>query len=148
VSTIRIPPLRERLEDIPLLAWSFIQRRQPSLGRHVESIPRRAMEALSSYRWPGNVRELENVIERSLILSPGKTLKLEETFGQAGSEVQPAPKTRRMEDLERDHICSVLDQSGWKINGPGNAAEVLGRNPNTLRSRMKKLGIKRPERKS
>ena len=146
VFTIRLPPLRERLEDIPLLAWAFIQRRQAGLGRSVERIPRRAMEALSSYGWPGNVRELENVIERALILSPGKTLKLDEAFGQGPGEVQPAPKTRRMEDLERDHIRAVLDQCGWRINGPGNAAEVLGRNPNTLRSRMKKLGIQRPTR--
>jgi DNA-binding NtrC family response regulator len=106
------------------------------------------MEALSSYGWPGNVRELENVIERALILSPGKTLKLDGAFGATRSEVQPAPKTRRMEDLERDHIRAVLDQCGWRINGSGNAAEVLGRNPNTLRSRMKKLGIQRPTRET
>jgi formate hydrogenlyase transcriptional activator len=148
VFTIKIPPLRERLEDVPLLAWAFIQRRQPGLGRSVERIPRRAMEALSSYAWPGNVRELENVLERALVLSPGKTLKLDEALGATPGEVHPAPKTRRLEDLERDHILAVLGQCGWKINGPGNAAEVLGRNPNTLRSRMKKLGISRPTRKT
>ena len=144
VFTIRIPALRERLEDIPLLVWSFIQRRQAGLGRSVERIPRRAMEALSSYGWPGNVRELENVIERALILSPGKTLKLDEAFVEGQGAARPARKTRRLEDLERDHIRAVLEQCRWSINGKGNAAEALGLNPNTLRSRMKKLGIKRP----
>jgi formate hydrogenlyase transcriptional activator len=148
VFTIQLPPLRERLEDIPLLVWSFIQRRQAGLGRHVERIPRKAMEALSSYRWPGNVRELENVVERALVLSPGKTLKLDEAFVAVGAGTQPAHKSHRFDDLARDHIRVVLEQCGWKINGKGNAAEALGLNPNTLRSRMKKLGIRRPARRS
>jgi formate hydrogenlyase transcriptional activator len=144
VFTIQIPPLRGRLEDIPLLVWAFIQRRQAGMGRSIEKIPRKAMEALSSYSWPGNVRELENVLERALVLSPGKTLRLDEAFVEVGTGARPDPKTGRLDDLERDHIGDVLDRCGWKINGRGNAAEVLGLNPNTLRSRMKKLGIRRP----
>ena len=92
VFTIQIPPLRDRREDVPLLVWSFIQRRQAGLGRSVETIPRKAMEALSSYGWPGNVRELENVIERALILSPGKALKLDEAFGATRARCTPPPR--------------------------------------------------------
>ena len=148
VFTIQIPPLRKRLEDIPLLVWSFIQKRQAGLGRHIERIPRKAMEALSSYAWPGNVRELENVLERALVLSPGKTLKLDEAFAEGGAVTHPAAKNGRLDDVERQHICAVLDRCRWKINGTGNAAEALGLHPNTLRSRMKKLGIKRLTRQS
>ena len=78
------------------------------------------------------------------MLSPRKTLRLDEAFVESGTGTQRASKTDRLDDMERDHISAVLDRSGWRINGKGNAAEVLGLNPNTLRSRMKKLGIQRP----
>ena len=100
---------REQSEDIPILVWAFINRRQTLLGWHVETIPASAMAALRAYAWPGNVRELENVIE-------------------------PA------------HIRRVVEGSGWKIHGKGNAAEQVGLHPNTLRSRIQKLGIRRPAR--
>ena len=149
VFPIRLPPLRERREDIRLLVWFIINRRQAKLGRHIEDIPRRVMRALEQYDWPGNVRELENVIERAMILSAGPTLHVEDPADAAGvarpaAADRPAPALRRLDDVEREHIRSILERSGWRVNGPGNAAEVLGLHPNTLRFRMKKLGISRP----
>lgn len=138
---IQVPPLRERRADIPLLVWSFVERRQAGLGRRITRISRASMQALQAYDWPGNVRELENVLERALILSPGRELVIE---GMLGTATGPAGLT--MADVERAHIASVLEQAGWRINGSGNAAEVLGLHPNTLRFRMKKLGIRRPAR--
>ncbi len=145
VFVIQIPPLRERRDDIPLLAWSIVNRRQGELGRHIERISRQSMDALQAYPWPGNVRELENVIERALILSRGPVLELEESFapGVAGGG-QPVHGSDRFDTVAADHIVHVLERCGWKIDGHGNAAEVLGLHPNTLRSRMKKLGIARP----
>ena len=147
VFPIRLPPLRERREDIALLVWSIINRRQGEVGRHIDEVPRRVMRALESYEWPGNVRELENVIERALILSAGPTLRVDEFsgLGTRGTE-RPASSSplRTLDEVDRDHIRSVLERCGWRVNGEGNAAEVLGLHPNTLRFRMKKLGIARP----
>jgi transcriptional regulator with GAF, ATPase, and Fis domain len=145
VFTIRIPPLRERRDDIPLLVWSIVNRRQPELGRHIERISRTSMAALQAYPWPGNVRELENVIERALILSRGATLQLDESFAAGGASTgQPRHASDSFDAVAADHIVHVLERCNWKIDGSGNAAEVLGLHPNTLRSRMKKLGIVRP----
>ena len=138
---IRIPPLRERREDIPLLVWSVIERRRLDLGRSVERVPKRVMDALVSYAWPGNVRELENVIGRALILSPGSTLRMEEPLAAAAR-----PRADRLTEVEREHILRVVERCGWRINGKGNAAMILGLEPSTLRSRMQKLGIRRPSR--
>jgi formate hydrogenlyase transcriptional activator len=88
----------------------------------------------------------ENVFERSLVLSPGKTLKLDGAFVESRPHGQAAPSAERLDQLERDHIGAVLDRYGWKINGKGNAADALGLKPNTLRARMRKLGVTRPER--
>jgi transcriptional regulator with GAF, ATPase, and Fis domain len=148
VFPIGLPPLRERREDIPLLVWSIINRRQRALGRLIADVPKRVMQALVAYDWPGNVRELENVIERALILSRGSTLRVEDLTGAtprpAASDAPPAATLRRLDDVERDHIRAVLERCGWRVNGEGNAAEVLGLHPNTMRFRMKKLGITRP----
>ena len=138
---IRLPPLRERREDIPLLVWSVIERRRLDLGRPVQRVPKRIMDALVNYAWPGNVRELENVIGRALILSPGSTLQMEEPLAAA-----TRPAADRLDEIEREHILRVLDRCGWRINGKANAAMVLGLEPSTLRSRMQKLGIRRPTR--
>jgi formate hydrogenlyase transcriptional activator len=138
---VRLPPLRDRREDVPLLVWDLIQRRQGELGRRIERVPESAMRALVGYGWPGNIRELSNVIERALILSPGPVLRLDTTFPEAS---QPAAPAERLDEVERAHVLRVLDRSRWRINGPGNAAEILGLHPNTLRSRMKRLGIVRP----
>jgi transcriptional regulator of acetoin/glycerol metabolism len=103
------------------------------------------MEALVAYNWPGNIRELQNVIERSAILSSGDTLIVQEVLGDFGVQNrEPARSlTQDLEDVERANILRALEASGWKVKGEGNAASRLGINPNTLRSRMKKLGISR-----
>ena len=136
---IRVPPLRDRRADIPLLVWSFVERRQGNLGRRISRISRATMLALQANDWPGNVRELENVLERALILSPGRELVIDSVLQTRGG-----PANQSMAAVERAHLSSVLEQAGWRINGAGNAAEVLGLHPNTLRFRMKKLGIRRP----
>jgi transcriptional regulator with GAF, ATPase, and Fis domain len=136
-----VPALRERREDIPLLVWSIIERRGRELGRKIERVPRRVMDALVGYDWPGNVRELENVIERALILSTGSTLHVEEPLAVAAR-----PAAERLDAIVRQHILRVLNRCGWRIHGQGNAAALLGLHPSTLRSRMQKLSIKRPAR--
>ena len=139
---IRVPPLRERREDVPLLVWDTIQRRQAELGRRIERVPDAVMRALAGYAWPGNVRELGNVIERALILSAGPTLRLDVEFGAGPRQAADAPE--RFADMERAHLLRVLERHRWRINGAGNAAEALGLHPNTLRSRLKRLGVTRP----
>ena len=144
VFPIRVPPLRDRREDIPLLVWSFIQSRQKALRRHIERVSRQDMDRLTAYSWPGNIRELQNVVERALILSPGTTLHLEDILA-SGDEVRPANGVEpemSLESVERAHLVAVLQRCRHRVSGPGNAAEILGLNPSTLRSRMKKLGIR------
>ena len=149
VFPIRIPPLRERRGDIPLLVWFFITLLQPRLGKTIESVPSRVMDGLTSYDWPGNVRELQNIVERAMILSPGARLELGADFpwGQSGTRSSTGTrrqKSENLEEVERAHIVSVLEECGWKVRGQGGAAERLGLKRTTLQSRMKKLGIQRP----
>jgi formate hydrogenlyase transcriptional activator len=152
VFPITLPPLRERREDIALLAAYFVEKLRAKLGRQVTSIPDRVIANLMAYDWPGNVRELENVIERSLILSSGTALLLDGLPGvgrigipnAAERNSATATDNRTLAQVERDHIVAICQRCGWRINGTGNAAERLGINPNTLRSRMQKLGIVRP----
>ena len=151
--TISIPPLRDRREDIPLLVWAIINRRQRKLGRRIEEVPAKVMEALVRYAWPGNVRELENVLDRALVLSTGPVLRVEERLLAGPARIPagstgPPPPTARLDHVDREHILRVLEQHGWRIHGTGHAAEALGLHPNTLRSRMKRLGISRPRRES
>jgi len=143
VFPIRLPPLRERREDIPALVWAIIRKRQRVLQRHITSVPTEVLEALQRYSWPGNIRELENVIERALIHTSSSTLTLLEGSLEA-PDVQTEVGTTLM-SVERAHIEEVLQDCRWRINGIGNAAERLGLHPNTLRFRMKKLGIVRRE---
>ena len=142
VFPIVLPPLRERIEDIPRLAWFFINRRQRALNRRFTRIPAAVLNALQEHAWPGNVRELENVIERAMIHSTGDTLMLDD--GPGLKVWSPSRDGGTLQDVERRHIEHALRRCGWRINGSGNAAEVLGLHPNTLRVRMKKLGIQRP----
>ena len=149
VFPVELPPLRLRREDIPLLIWHFITKKQAALGKRIESVSKPSLDALIEYDWPGNVRELENVIERAVILSPNQTLVLDEVFAtlptKRPAEVeQPDHSRGRLEQVERAHILEVLESCRWKIKGPGNAAERLGLKPSTLRYRMNKLGIQRP----
>jgi DNA-binding NtrC family response regulator len=103
------------------------------------------MQALQRHSWPGNIRELENVIVRAAIMSPGGSLTLDDGFGKP-SEAPPSSQGETLEVVTRHHIERVLDRTAWRINGRGNAAEMLNLHPNTLRFRMKKLGIARPSR--
>jgi transcriptional regulator with GAF, ATPase, and Fis domain len=144
VFPIEVPPLRDRREDIPLLVWFFVTRKRALLGRSVTRVPDRTMAALERYDWPGNVRELENVIERALILSLGETLLVDERTFALPVNGRAEPGGWSLEDVERAHVLKVLGLCGWRIAGRGNAAERLGMNRSTLRSRMEKLGIERP----
>jgi formate hydrogenlyase transcriptional activator len=139
VFPVVLPPLRERPEDIPLLVRAVVKEFQKRMGKVIESIPKRTMQALQSYSWPGNVRELRNVIEHAMILTKGKTLDVQ-VPKRASSETDASGN---LEELERGHIVAVLEKSGWRVAGQGGAAEVLGLERTTLQSKMKKLGIKR-----
>jgi formate hydrogenlyase transcriptional activator len=146
VFPILLPPLRERREDIPRLVRHFAHKVARRMGRHIETIPAEAMEALVHYPWPGNIRELENVIERAVILSPGPELYInlgELTAAAAQAEVLPGA-TVTLADAERDHILGVLRDTGWVLGGPNGAAARLAMKRTTLQSKMKKLGISRP----
>ena len=143
VFPIALPPLRERVEDLPRLIWYFINRRQRALNRKITNIPSGVLAALQQHTWPGNVRELENVVERAMIRSTGDTLMLDDGPGPLMYATPREGGT--LEDVERRHIENALHRARWRINGTGNAAEVLGMHPNTLRFRMKRLGIQRPK---
>ena len=156
VFPILLPPLRERRGDIPLLVHYFVERYAAKIGRRVDSVRDDTMQRLVQYPWPGNIRELENVIERAMILSTGRDLELgaqllESPEGEPrvaaahrmSSDTKGAPGAPTLEDIQRQHIVRTLQQCEWVVDGPRGAARVLGLNPNTLRSRMKKLGIRR-----
>jgi transcriptional regulator with GAF, ATPase, and Fis domain len=140
VFPILIPPLRDHPEDIPLMVWAFVKEFQKRMGKEIVSIPKKSMEALQSYSWPGNVRELRNVIEHAMIVSSDKTLVVQAPKASA-SETAVG---RNLEEMERRHIVSVLAKNGWRVGGKGGAAEILGLKRSTLYSKMKKLGIQRP----
>ena len=144
VYPIHLPSLRERTEDIPRLVWFFINRNQRELGRRITKVPQSVLEALQRYSWPGNVRELENVVERAMIASDGETLQLDDTtLGRRN--VPQAEVSDNLDAVQCAHIEAVLARCNWRINGAGNAAERLGVHPNTLRFRMKKVGVVCPE---
>ncbi len=146
VFPIIIPPLRERKEDIPLLTTYFAQKYINKLGKEIKSVSERTIERLKEYSWPGNIRELENIVERAVILSTGDTLEIYESLRGLLSESDMELKEDmplRLEDLEREHIINVLNQTGCQFHGDKGAAKILGLNPSTLRTRMVKLGIKK-----
>jgi formate hydrogenlyase transcriptional activator len=169
VVPLRIPALRERTSDIPLLVAFFLQKFATKLGKRMTQVPEETLRKLTSYSWPGNVRELQNVIERAVILSPGSALVLMEELRspvplpvnhQRVTADSPRPESSllppnsttavnqsgALDDVERRHIESVLSQTKWMIEGERGAAKILGMNPSTLRSRMQKLGITRPSK--
>ena len=141
VFPIAVPPLRERREDIPLLVWAFVREFEVTMGKRIESIPKKSLDALVAYEWPGNVRELRNVIERGMIVSSGPALRLEIPAGSAPAS--HGDEGTRLEDVERRHILMVLERTRWRIRGSQGAADILGLKPTTLEARMAKLGIKR-----
>jgi len=142
------PPLRDRLEDVPLLVRYFAQKLSRRMNKQIETIPQETLDAMMRYRWPGNIRELENFVERAVILTKGTTLNApvselerETRFADVDSDNS---KLTTMEDAEREHILSTLRTTNWTISGPNGAAAILGMKRTTLQSRMKKLGISRP----
>jgi len=142
VFPMRIPSLRERKEDIPLLVKYFAVKYGKKMGRNIETVPKKVMDSLTTYSWPGNVRELENVIERSIILSRGSQLELADWMPKQGISSQ-GNKVPTLEELERRHIIEVLEMTGWRVSGERGAASFLDVKPTTLESRMRKLGINR-----
>jgi len=145
VFPISIPPLRDRLDDVPLLVRHYVQEAARRMNKTIDTIPRGTMEALTQYGWPGNIRELENVIERAVILSPGCALQV--PLRDLRSRIVPGhgnEKPQTLADVEREHIRATLKETRWVLSGPRGAASRLGMNRSTLYFRMKKLGIVRP----
>ena len=166
VFPVRIPPLRERHDDIRQLVLHFVKVYSRRMGKRIEQIPEATMDAFSTYHWPGNVRELQNLVERAVIRSDngvlpnplstsqaasGSVLKLGadclpiETCGRrTGPAAAQAPDpTDSLEDIQRQHVLRVLERTGWVISGPNGAGAILNVHPNTLRSLMNRLGIRR-----
>lgn len=157
VFPLSLPPLRDRTGDVELLTQFLVSKFAARIGRPMDSIHPKTLESLISYHWPGNVRELENILERAIILSNGPRLEIDpDVFngGQresaVGQSLSPKPSTvtsdESLDSIERNHILAVLDRTNWVIDGPAGAAKVLDLHPNTLRSRMKKMGINRSSR--
>jgi len=169
VFPIKVPPLRERRSDVPQLVMFFLDHFSRKVGKRITALSPETAEQLVNYAWPGNVRELQNIIERGVVLSQGPVLTLDldlthavgSASGSGASERVASPEIQRaggkgqsaieaalseplsLEEVERRHILSVLQQTGGMIEGSKGAARILDLHPNTLRSRMKKLGIKR-----
>jgi len=166
---ITMPPLRQRREDVPQLVQHFVEKHCRKLGRPVLQISQGTMQDLQAHEWPGNVRELEAVVERAVITSTGPALRIGEERGGPGTRADsaaaapPAPAgvvaeptaagglasaggSKTLTELERDHIVATLERTYWRLEGQGGAAGLLGMNPSTLRSRMRKHGIRRPGR--
>ena len=153
VVPVRVPALRDRRGDIPQLVMFFLGRFAKEFGKPLEGVSHASMERLVAYGWPGNVRELQNIIERAAVLSSGRVLELGPELLPVASGPSPAARasgrasgapTGTLQDMERSHIQDALERSRWVIEGPTGAARSLGLHPNTLRSRMAKLGITRP----
>jgi len=140
VFPIEVPPLRLRVEDIPLLVWRFVDEFSKAFGKPIHAISRESMAALQRYPWPGNIRELRNVVERAMILAAGHelTIRVPLVASAAGSR-----SSTKLVDVEKDHIRIVLESTGWRIRGNAGAADLLGLKPTTLETRMAKLGLSR-----
>jgi PAS domain S-box-containing protein len=138
VFPIRMPPLRERAEDIPPMVWVFLEDFSSRMGKKITQVPRATMDTLQHHSWPGNVRELRNVIEHGAIITTGDTFKVPWLGNDPPGVAQP----QTLADAEREHILRTLETTHWRIKGPKGAAAALGLNPATLYSRMKKLGIR------
>jgi PAS domain S-box-containing protein len=145
VFPITVPPLRQRKDDIPLMAQAFMERYARKMGKQITKIPKDTMKALQDYPWPGNVRELESIIERAVILCPGPVLQLADKLEISSPTVSSAMRT--LEDTERSQIIKILSETKWRIEGKDGAAAILGIHPSTLRARLHKLEITRPETK-
>jgi len=145
VFPIRMPPLRERREDIPLLVRYFVRKFAQRMDRHIETVPKETVKALADWPWPGNIRELENLMERSVILSEGPVLRV--PLAELISESKPSPSQpdNTLDRAEREHIIRVLRETGGVLSGPDGAARRLGLKRTTLQSKMQRLKIRRRE---
>ena len=143
VFPINLLPLRERKEDIPLLAQHFLLKHGTRIGNQISAITQKVMDALINYSWPGNVRELENIIERAVIITRGNNLDLGDSLPKNIGVLQKE-KITTLEENERSYILKALEFTNWKISGERGAAKLLGIKRTTLESRMKKLNIQRP----
>jgi formate hydrogenlyase transcriptional activator len=143
VFPITVPPLRQRTEDIPMLVEAFVEQYSRKLGKQITSVQKETMKALQDYPWPGNIRELESVIERALILCPGPIFQLVDRLEISSPPISSTVRT--LEESERYQILKTLSETRWRIEGKDGAAAILGLHPSTLRARMHKLGILRPQ---
>jgi formate hydrogenlyase transcriptional activator len=143
VFPIEIPPLRDRVEDIPILAWHFVKKYAQQMNKRIDKILPQDMEALVHHGWPGNVRELQNVVERSVVVSPGSVLALSRPAEP--KRIESSRDARTLAEAEREHILRVLRTTDWVLGGPGGAAVRLGVKRTTLLYKMRRLGIDRPE---
>ena len=141
VFPIRVPPLRERLEDIPALVWRFVEQNSKRLGKQIDVITPDSMARLQEYSWPGNIRELRNFVERAMIVATGSELAI------PVPSITPSARkcSTKLFDVHKEHIRSVLQAARWRIRGAGGAADQLGLRPTTLETRMAKLGLCRPK---
>jgi formate hydrogenlyase transcriptional activator len=151
VFPVRVPPLRERAADIPLLVRHFVHQFGRRMGKTIEAIPSKAMDALVRYDWPGNIRELQNVIERAVILTPGSVLNVAvgELTTRSTQSLPPSSSARKdmqsvLDQTERQHMLRVLEEANWVVAGPNGAAARLGMKRSTLQARMQKLGVQIP----
>lgn len=151
VIPLRVPALRDRKSDIPQLVMAFLQQYAKRIGKSIQSVSQATMRLLVDYSWPGNIRELQNVIERGVVLSRGSILRLgadllpieaSETSIESGT-IAETRNNDSLEEIERQHILRVLARTGWVISGPSGAGAILNIHPNTLRSLMNRLGIRR-----
>ena len=145
VFPITVPPLRQRKDDIPLMVQAFMERYSRKMGKQITNIPKETMKALQDYPWPGNVRELESIIERAVILCPGPVLHLADKLEISSPAISSVMRT--LEDTERSQILKILTETKWRIEGRDGAAAILGIHPSTLRARLHKLEIARPDTK-
>ncbi|MBU4524166.1 MAG: sigma 54-interacting transcriptional regulator [Desulfomicrobium sp.] len=142
VFPITLPPLSARKEDIRLFVDFFVAKFNKKIGKKIKTIPKETLKALENYDWPGNVRELESVIERAIIISPGSSLLILDHFETPIKAIKTSG-SKALADIERDHICHVLQETNWRVEGKYGAAAILNIKPSTLRARIRKLGVQR-----
>jgi DNA-binding NtrC family response regulator len=141
VFPITVPPLRDRIEDIPLLVRHFVDEFSTSFRKTIDDVTETTLAALQQYAWPGNVRELRNVVERAMILAKGPRL----AFSPPRTRTPQGESSLTLAEVQREHIRTVLERCGWRIRGAGGGAEQLGLRPTTLETRMARLGLQRPK---
>jgi formate hydrogenlyase transcriptional activator len=141
VFPIKVPPLRDRIDEIPLLVWHFVGEFSKAFGKRINTISRESIAAMQYYAWPGNIRELRNVVERAMIEATGTqlTIKLPPSSTRSSGR-----SCERLDEIQKNHILYVLESTGWRVRGVGGAANLLGLKPTTLETRLVKLGLSRP----